>query len=163
MFVFKTTCTLNKCKYKIYPQTSQFSLAANTFYSLCFISSCLISLQVFLLPHCFACTVIATVCAQISSKIPFVFGFSQPCTAWLLPSSVIRLPLFSLFAVPFVLLLPLFFPLIFDAKYLYKSQLPVEIIYTPIIAPALSCTMGAVVVEVGVSLISKLSGLFCFR
>lgn len=122
----------NKCKCKIYPQTSQFNLAANKFYSLCCISSCLISLQVFLLPYCFACTVIATVCAQISSKIPFVFGFSQACAAWLQPSSVIRLPLFSLLAVPFVLLLPLFFsPLIFDAKYLYKSQLPVEIVYLP--------------------------------
>lgn len=106
MFGFQTACVLNKCKCKIYPQTSQFILAASEFYSLCFISSCLISLQVFLLPHCFARTVIATVCAQISSKIPFVFGFSQPCAAWLQPSSVIRLPLFSLLAIPFVLLLP---------------------------------------------------------
>lgn len=56
-----------------------------------------------------------------------------------------------------------FFPFIFNAKYLYKSQLPVEIIYAPIIAPALGCTMGAVAVKAGVSLISKLSGLYCFR
>lgn len=69
-------------------------------------------------------------------------------------SSPFRLFCFSLSSPP---------PLIFDAKYLYKLQLPVEIIYAPIIAPAPGCTMGAVAVEAGVSLISKLSGLFCFR
>lgn len=160
IFGFQTSCTLTKCKSIHRPHNSTWQqtnfihcalFPPFWFPSRCF--CCLIVLRTLLLrqfvpksaPRSLLCLNLASRAQPGSSpalSLDFLCFLSSP---------------FRLFCFSFS-----FFPLIFHAKYLYKSQLPVEIIYAPIIAPALGCTMGAVAVEAGVSLISKLSGLFCF-